>query len=328
MEKFLSNPELPSVNPAYKGNYFQNGQFSNTPWPDTDAAFGKVFRWFLSPNPQRREKKKDDFKPGLIKDESLFELHEDAIVWLGHAGFFIRFNGVNIMIDPVFTDLPLLKRNVGIPFSFGSIKNIDVVLLSHCHRDHFDESSLHEIFSRCPNVKILAPLRSEKLIRNVYKKALIQEAGWFQKFTMVSSPEITFLPALHWHRRGLTDFNEVLWGSFLIRNQNTSIYFAGDTAYGSHFQEIKNICGAPDICLLPIGAYKPSFLMQKSHTSPEEATKAFSDLEGKTFIPMHYGTYDLANEPIGEPIRKLRSIIHSDCLAELKVGEKFFLKKA
>ena len=63
------------------------------------------------------------------------------------------------------------------------------------------------------------------------------------------------------------------------------------------FKEIRQLFGDIDICLLPIGAYSPAFLMQREHTNPEEAVQAFSDLGGKLFIPMHYGTYDLSNEP-------------------------------
>lgn len=323
MEQYLNNPSLNTIKPDYPGNKVINNQFTNHPWPDTDASFKGVFRWYFSKNPQAKEKKIESYKLELIKDASFFDAKEDKIVWLGHSSFFIRINGVNILTDPVYTDLPFLKRKVGIPFSFDQIRNIDIILLSHAHRDHFDHKSLEAVIKKCPEAILLAPLKSSPLIRKIHKNAVIQEAGWYQTFNIITSSEITYLPALHWHRRGMNDFNEVLWGSFMIRSNHKTIYFAGDTAYGSRFTEIKKTCGSPDIALLPIGAYKPSWLMKKSHTSPEEAAQAFKDLEARKIIPMHYGTYDLANEPLGEPIKILKEIINPTDLLELKVGERF-----
>ncbi|PIQ21822.1 MAG: hypothetical protein COW65_06815 [Cytophagales bacterium CG18_big_fil_WC_8_21_14_2_50_42_9] len=93
----------------------------------------------------------------------------------------------------------------------------------------------------------------------------------------------------------------------MLRLQNKLIFFAGDTSYKpSFFQEIKSLFGSPDICILPVGAYKPAFMMQGSHMNPEEAVQAFNELGGKTFIPMHYGTFDLSDEPAGEPVRLLQ----------------------
>jgi hypothetical protein len=242
MDEYLSNPRLTFIKPDYKGNKINNGEFTNDPWPDTDGAFGNFLHWMVTPNPQKEEKKKDDFHLELIKDYSIFDLKEDVIVWLGHSSFFIRLDGVNIITDPVFKDLPFIKRKIGIPFSFDAIRNIDVILISHFHRNHFDESSLKEIFSGSQDAKVLSPLRSAELIEKIHSRAQIEEAGWFQRYNLVKSPEIIFLPALHWHRRGLTDFNKVLWGSFFIKGKNKSIFFASDTAYGTHFREIRKVC--------------------------------------------------------------------------------------
>ncbi len=92
---------------------------------------------------------------------------------------------------------------------------------------------------------------------------------------------------------------------FLIKTKETSIYFAGDTGFGEHFNEINEIYDNIDYCLMPIGAYNPNKLMENSHISPTEAIDAFNNLKGGTFVPMHYGTYDLSDEPLGEPVRLL-----------------------
>jgi len=117
----------------------------------------------------------------------------------------------------------------------------------------------------------------------------------------------------------------VLWGSFLIRSPRHTLYFAGDSAYGDHFGVIAQAVGNIDTCLLPIGGYKPPFIMQESHLAPAEAVTAFHDLRGRMLVPMHYGTYDLSDEPLSEPLREIRRLETQGDIAGtlrvLKIGE-------
>jgi len=136
---------------------------------------------------------------------------------------------------------------------------------------------------------------------------------------------VFFMPAKHWNRRGLTDFNKNLWGSFVIRSGDKSLFFAGDTSYGEHFKEIGEFFPNIKYCLMPIGAYKPEYLMKESHLSPTEALKAFKDLGGETFIPMHYATFDLANEPLGEPVRIIKRERQNLDIRILDIGEELVL---
>jgi L-ascorbate metabolism protein UlaG (beta-lactamase superfamily) len=175
------------------------------------------------------------------------------------------------------------------------------------------------------------PLNAKRLLnKDMFEKIQMQEAGWYQEYKLDKNIRIIFLPAKHWGRRSLTDFNKTLWGSFLIISGNTKIFFAGDSAYDSElYQDIHEIFGEMDICLLPIGSYAPQWFMSKTHMNPEEAVKAFDDLKGRLFIPMHYGTFNMSDEPSGEPIKKLREIaeIRSDSgeIAELLIGEKLLM---
>jgi len=323
--KTAFNPNLPFVRKDYPGNELKEGKFTNAPWPDTDASLMNVLKWMITPNPQREEKKKDSYSPHIHDANDIFTSTQDMIVWLGHASFFIRLDQTTILIDPIFGNIPLTPRLLPFPVDSKNIKNLEYLLLSHGHRDHFDVPSLKKVINNNPNVKLLGPLKINQLVKSTLTTdVFVEEAGWYQQF-ITDKIKITFLPALHWHKRGVTDFNTVLWGSFYLESPTAKIFFAGDTAYGSHFNDIKQVMGAPDICILPIGAYKPSFLMNKSHMNPEEAIRAFYDLEGKVFIPMHFGTYDLANEPISEPIRFVRSNLSSHLLKELEPGEKLIL---
>jgi L-ascorbate metabolism protein UlaG (beta-lactamase superfamily) len=105
------------------------------------------------------------------------------------------------------------------------------------------------------------------------------------------------------------DTNRELWGSSMIDIKQQSIYFAGDTTSGNHFAEIYELFPRIKHVFMPIGAYRPSFMMQGAHISPAEDVPAFHELGGNIdFIPVHHGIYDLLDEPIGEPLRLIQEL--------------------
>jgi L-ascorbate metabolism protein UlaG (beta-lactamase superfamily) len=147
----------------------------------------------------------------------------------------------------------------------------------------------------------------DNILRQWNVKNELQTAGWYQKYnTTHTQVEVFFLPARHWSRRGLTDTNKRLWGSFLLQTNDTKIYFSGDTGYGSHLKEVKDLFGDIDYFICGIGAYKPEWFMHPNHISPKDALKAANEMQAKYFVPMHYGTFDLSDEPISEPIKELK----------------------
>jgi L-ascorbate metabolism protein UlaG (beta-lactamase superfamily) len=306
---YLLNPDLPVVKPGYKGNLWKNKQFDGGDYGSSQASFGQLIQWQLGRNPQQEEKKADKFRLKVHRNTSFITSDEDVIVWLGHASFFIRINGVSFLTDPCFKDLPMLKRMAALPCSIYDLIGIDYLLLSHGHRDHYDERSIKQILDQNPKMELLLPLRLSELLGKRRKQTKYQEAAWWQQYKIPHNDlEVTFLPAKHWNRRYLRDFNKQLWGSFMIQTPDFMIYFAADTAFTDHFCEIRQIMGAPDVCMLPVGAYKPSYIMKEAHMRPEEAVDAFHELGGQHMIPMHYGTYDLADEPLGEPARILHAL--------------------
>ncbi|MFT2009069.1 MBL fold metallo-hydrolase [Pontibacter sp. 13R65] len=317
--RHIRNEKLQTIKPGYRGNKLIDGLFANGDEMYL-PSFGNVLKWKLSANPQREEKKADTFVPALHPGADFLASSDDMVVWLGHASFLIRLNGITLLIDPILYDLPLLKRRISLPCQPEQLRGIDFLLLSHGHRDHMDKKSIRTIFNQNPTVKALTPLGSGDVLRSIERRLPYQEAGWYQQYDLVPEGlEVYFMPASHWHRRTARDMNTMLWGSFVIKSANTLLYFAGDTGYGNHFDEIQELFGPMDICIMPVGAYKPSFLMQKSHMNPHEAVKAFNLLRGGTFIPMHYGTFDLSDEPAGEPVRLLEQIAAAGMLQGLQI---------
>ena len=305
-KKFLYNPELDFVNDEYPGNpvlndkfiYGQNGE---------NISFAKVLKWLISPKPNKKIKKEEEYRVPVVSDRSFLRNKNDGILWLGHASFLIRISGTLFLTDPCLRSLPFLKRKTELPFPISDLINIDYVLVSHGHRDHFDIPTVKQIHAQNPGAKFLVPLRLAKMLENA-GISNYQEAGWYQRYK-TSGPEVIFLPAKHWHRRGVKDMNKILWGSFLLRTNGKSVYFGGDTGYGKHFKEIRELLDNNfDEVILPIGAYEPAYIMKSNHLNPAEAVEAFHDLRGRRLIPMHYGTYDLADEPLGDPETRIRKL--------------------
>lgn len=236
MPRYLYNPELPVIKPDFKGNLFVDGRFQAGEGGTIDASYLKVLRWQLSSNPQKEEKKKDPFKLKAVRGRSFLSGKDDVLVWLGHASFFIRINGIHIITDPCLRNLAFVKRQVDLPCSVKELIGIDFLLVSHGHRDHFDMASIRQLIEQNPGMEMLLPLKLSELLGKKRKQVKYQEAGWWQQF-QVEGLEIYFLPARHWNRRRLLDYNENLWGSFLIKTEKTSVYFAGDSGYAPHFKE-------------------------------------------------------------------------------------------
>jgi N-acyl-phosphatidylethanolamine-hydrolysing phospholipase D len=86
-----------------------------------------------------------------------------------------------------------------------------------------------------------------------------------------------------------------------VLGRERRFYHGGDTGYFAGFKEIGRRLGPFDVAALPIGAYLPPEIMKRVHTTPEEAVQAFVDLGARTMVGMHWGTFDLADEPLDEP---------------------------
>ncbi|GJM36163.1 MAG: membrane protein [Saprospiraceae bacterium] len=327
--QFLYNPSLDIIKTDWPGNAFDGTEFQYA-----DHAFRpdwrKLWRWQTGSNPQRAEKKADNWRPEVSQDHSYLHSSDDYIVWLGHASFLIQLGGVRLITDPVLFDLPFIPRKVQLPYPIPQIRDLDYILVSHDHRDHCDKKSIKTLLQNNRPKKLLTSLKLSTIIGSWAGDTPIEEAGWYQRYKMPpTEPEIFFLPARHWCRRGLLDFNRRLAGSFLIRYQGKTIYFGADSGIGTHFREIGQLFPSIDLALLGIGAYSPDYMMQEIHTNPEEAKQAFEMLGAKQLIPMHYGTYDLSDEPISEPYHRVGALFsdngQEEKLVRLGVGDVFYL---
>jgi L-ascorbate metabolism protein UlaG (beta-lactamase superfamily) len=303
---YLRNEKLTTIKKGHAGNPFREGRF----YGEYDSGAGKsvlkIIKWKLSRNPRAEEKRTDSFALNVIQHNHLPGETGDYIMWLGHASFLIRINGRSIITDPCLTQPPLIPRHSSLPLPIDKFE-ADYLLISHGHYDHLDTDTLRLL--PASRTRALVPLKMGSIIKNANADIQVEEAGWYQRYTVNDDLEIFLLPAYHWHKRALFDLNAVLWGSYLIRWKDQTIYFAGDSGFSTHFAEIGKLFGKIDYAILPIGSYEPSYIMKMSHMNPQEAVRAFHDLNARVFIPMHYGTFDLTDEPLGDPVHRLRKIM-------------------
>ncbi|SDH45631.1 L-ascorbate metabolism protein UlaG, beta-lactamase superfamily [Chitinophaga filiformis] len=326
--EYVFNPDLPGMQLPFdwKGTPVdENGKFMNHEFPH-QYSFSEFLKWRLQRNPQKAEKKADRWIPDIVYNEDFLHSGKDCIVWFGHASFFIRLAGVNILIDPVFYDIPLFKRRTPFPIDPAKLKGLDYILMSHNHLDHCDKRSLNLLAANNPQAVYLTGLKMESLLEKLTGSEQIQEAGWYQQYHTEARIKVFFLPARHWSKRGLRDLNSQLWGAFVIQGDGKTIYFAADSGYGSHFEDVGRIFPHIDYCIVGIGAYKPAFFMSQSHISPQDAVKAANDMHAKVMIPMHYGTFDLSDEPLSDPFNTLKELEKQGAIQGrldlLKVGEE------
>jgi N-acyl-phosphatidylethanolamine-hydrolysing phospholipase D len=229
--------------------------------------------------------------------------NDDYIAWIGHATYLIKLGNTTIITDPVFS------KNAG-PLIFGpdrftepalklnEIPKTDIFLLTHNHYDHQDMSTIRKFPFK--STKVLVPLKLGKYFKR-YKD--VNEMDWYDEIIINEDLKITFLPAVHWSKRSLTDTNKTLWGSFLINYKGKKILFACDTGYGNIYKDLGNKFGPIDLTMINIGAYdfRPMFNKSVYHTTPEEALEVAKNLKSKKVLGMHWGTFVLSLEPIMEP---------------------------
>ena len=289
-------------------HHLSDGTFRNPEGSPVRAGKAKFsYRQFS------KEKKKIDMtvpkEHVVAKEKVLSDLekykNEDYIAWLGHATYLIKLGDTTIITDPVFS------KNAG-PLIFGpdrftepalqlnEIPKTDLFLLTHNHYDHQDMRTIKKFPFK--DTKVLVPLNLGKYFTK-HRFKDVNEMDWYQEIKVNNDLKVTFLPAVHWSKRSLTDTNKSLWGNFLIEYNGKKILFACDTGYGNIYKDLGKKYGPIDLTMINIGAYdfKPMFDKSIYHTTPEEALNVAQDLKSKKVIGMHWGTFVLSLEPIMEP---------------------------
>lgn len=295
----------------------EEGRFYN-PWQERRGhSFLDFLKWQLSKNPFAGEKKNEAGFAAVRPDlKALAAAEGDWFAWLGHSTVLMRVGGSVIITDPVFWDVSFfIKRKAPFPTAPEDLPKVDFVLISHSHYDHLNTASVRFLKERSDPVFITGPGYSGYFRKLGVSKHI--EINWSQVYR-ADGLKITSLPVQHWSKRTVSDTDKLLWCSFLVEYGQKKYYWAGDSGYFPGFKQIGERYGPIDAVFLPIGSYEPRWFMKRNHMNPEESLRAAMDLLAKVFIPIHWGTFDLSDEPLREPLKKLKENYREDSGFTLK----------
>ena len=295
----------------------KNGVFQNisptSMKPDDVSYFKMLADAFRKP----KNVKPSGILPSIKTD--LFHLNttKPTVVWFGHSSYLIHYNGINILVDPVFC-------GHASPFSFmisafegadvygvEDMPEIDYLILTHNHYDHFDVKSIKLLQSKIKNCCVPKGMQ-QKISDLLSKDTPVFELDWMNSINPTKDIRLTATPSRHFSGRGLKR-NGTLWNSYVLELFSFKIFLGGDGGYDFHFKEIGKEFDAFDLAILECGQYNTSWPL--IHTTPEETIQAGLDLNTSLLLPVHWAKFALANHPWDEPIKRAKQAANAASLA-------------
>jgi L-ascorbate metabolism protein UlaG (beta-lactamase superfamily) len=283
----------------------------------------EVLRWKLTsrpePSPSFISDVEQSVPPRRVEGSGL------RTTLVNHSTVLLQHAGANILTDPIWSERasplswigPRRRRKPGV--SWEDLPRIDIVLISHNHYDHLDLPTLRRLAARGESTFIV-PSGVARLLR-LENIGPAHELDWGEAFSLSGSFNIHCVPAMHFSSRGIFDRNKTLWCGYMIECQERMVYFAGDTAFGRHFAQIREKFGSPHLALLPIGAYEPRWFMSPVHMAPDDAVRAHEILGTETSIAIHHGTFQLTDEGIDTPKKQLLACAQDASFLVLNNGQ-------
>lgn len=245
-----------------------------------------------------------DIKPDVA--EFLKKSDKLKFIWFGHSTFLINFDGTIILFDPIFSTAAspvsfAVKRFQPPVLKLEELPEIHYIVISHDHYDHLDMETIQ--FFKTKQTKFIAPLGVTSHIKEWgIDEERLTELDWWSSFN-TENLEFILTPAQHFSGRKGSNQMKTLWGSWIVRSKNQSLYFSGDSGFDTHFKTIGDKYGPFDITFIENGQYDLKW--KEVHVLPEETAQAFIDLKGKRLVPVHWGMFDLSLHSWFDPIERL-----------------------
>ena len=281
--------------------------------PVQEPGVSKLLKWQLSRKPGHWE----PWTPGRPgpRPPSKVAGSKLRVTFINHSTVLIQTALLNFLTDPVWSHRtspvtwvgPNRARPPGIRFE--DLPPIHVVLISHNHYDHLDQDTVERLL-RAHDPIFIVPLGNARLLRG-WGVQRVREIDWWHYFPIGRGVRVVSVPAQHFSGRGLCDRNATLWSGFVITSPGGPVYFAGDTGYGPHFQQINQVYGKIRLAILPVGSSNPRWFMSRIHISPAEAVRAHQVLSARTSLAIHHGTFRLSDDGQDEPPKKLTEALRA-----------------
>lgn len=296
-----------------KSNQFKDGTFHNVAPVPKALSFSETmslaYTFFTTKVVNGRPK--DDLQIDKLDSTTVANYTGKArMVWFGHSSFLLQIDGLNVLIDPMFSKVaaphPLLggnRFNENFPLDIEKLPQIDAVIFSHDHYDHLDYETVNKIKDKTRH--FFTPLGvGTHLEAWGIQSSKITELDWWQdvKFETLT---LVCTPAQHFSGRKLNTNQSTLWSSWVIQSQSDNIYFSGDSGYATHFTEIGKKYGPFDLALMECGQYNE--MWPDIHMTPEETAQAGLDVQAKKIIPIHWAGFKLALHDWTDPIKRVKA---------------------
>jgi L-ascorbate metabolism protein UlaG (beta-lactamase superfamily) len=297
---------------------------------DPDGAppksLGEVLRWQFGPGRQRQVWPEWAPSPHADTPPPFVSGNKVRLSFVGHASWLIQTAGLNILIDPVWSERasPLSwagpKRHNHPGIAFDAVPKIDAVLVSHGHYDHLDVATLSRLAAKF-SPRVITPLGNDVTLNSADAAIKAEAFDWHDRVDL-GGVAVTLVPTRHWSARGLFDRNKALWASFVVETPAGNIYIVCDSGYGEgkHFRSVAERHGPLRLAILPIGAYEPRWFMRDQHMNPSDAVKALADCGAAQALAHHHGTFQLTDEAIDAPVAALHA-----ALDEAKIPRERFV---
>jgi L-ascorbate metabolism protein UlaG (beta-lactamase superfamily) len=305
--------------------------FDGTHFFDPDGvppkSLAEVLRWQFGSDRQRATW--PDWAPSPFADTPPPRVSGGKVrlSFVGHASWLMQTAGLNILIDPVWSDRasPVSfagpKRHNDPGIAFDALPPIDVMLVSHGHYDHLDLATLSRLSAKFAP-RVVTPLGNDLTMRSADAAIKAEAFDWHDRVELGPGVAVTLVPTRHWTARGVFDRNKALWASFVLETPVGKIYIVCDSGYGDgrHFRRVAEKYGPLRLAILPIGAYEPRWFMKDQHMNPADAVKALADCGAQQALANHHGTFQLTDEAIDAPVTAL-----GEALDEAKIPREKFV---
>jgi L-ascorbate metabolism protein UlaG (beta-lactamase superfamily) len=247
--------------------------------------------------------------------------------WLGHSTVLLSLDGFTILTDPVFSTRvginlgPLtvgIKRLVDVAAPLTDLPQVDLILLSHAHMDHFDLPSLRHL--EHSRTHVVTAFHTSDLLR-IRRYANVHELRWNETI-QIGPATVRAFEVAHWGARMRSDVFRG-YNGYIVEAGSYRVLFGGDTAYTTCFRQLRSTKPI-HLAAMPVGAYDPWI---RVHCNPEQAWAMANDAGAELVLPIHHQTFQLSREPRFEPIERIVTAAgsHPERICLHEIGQEFHL---